>query len=473
MKLENNSSLIVVSNRLPVQITRVHDKLKVERGSGGLVTAMNPVLKEYSGHWLGWPGTTDGEDITDELHDLSVESGFTLHTVDLSAREMEHFYHGFSNEIIWPLFHDLQTRANFVPEYWKTYKKVNKKFADASINISNEEDFLWIHDYHLMHVAKYIREQGIKRKLAFFLHIPFPSVDIFSKLPWRKQILEALLEYDLIGFQTAKDRRNFLTSIRVLLPEAKIKGRGLIIPIIYKDRYVKTGRFSISIDFNEFSKGASESDITQCLWYLKKQTPEWKIILGLDRLDYTKGIPEKLNSFREALRQYPELKTNVTLVQLVIPSRSGVSEYRELKHEIEQLVGEINGEFASPGWVPIHYFYQKLDRKNLYAFYRSASIALITSLRDGMNLVAKEYCACNQEHDGVLILSEFAGAAPQFKKEALIVNPYDIEGVAAAIYQAYKMLPDERAARMKKMRKRIKKYDIYYWLQSFINAGSR
>ncbi|MBN2135946.1 MAG: trehalose-6-phosphate synthase [Acidobacteria bacterium] len=471
MSYLDSHRLVIVSNRLPIQIKKQNGKTTIMRGSGGLITALEPVLRQQHGHWIGWPGTYESIDIEDKLANVSEQTGFTMQPVHLTEEEFQNFYYGFSNEIIWPLFHDLQTRCNFIPVYWKAYLSVNEKFAQTIIEHTTENDFIWIHDYHLMNTATQLRKAGLSNRLAFFLHIPFPSVDIFTKLPWREKILKDLLQFELIGFQTRKDKRNFLSSVKALVPEAKVIAKGSIAKIIYKTHEIKVGNFPISIDFKAFEEAAKKSIIVDEPWYLNNTQIGAKTILGLDRLDYTKGIPEKMKGFRNALYRYPELRKKISLVQLVIPSRSGVSEYKELKAEIEQLVSEINGEFAEPEWIPIHYHYRSLDRNNLYAFYRSSEIALITPLRDGMNLVSKEYCACNINKDGVLILSEFAGAASKLKYDALIVNPYDIEGIADTIYQAFIMEQGEVERRMKNLRKKIRKHNIYRWLNSFIDAS--
>jgi len=463
-------NLITVSNRLPIKLEKEDEDYKIYPGSGGLVTAIEPILKKKHGHWIGWPGITEELELDELLEKFSAESGYKLHPVFLSEEELNLFYYGFSNEVIWPLFHNLQTRCNFVPEYWRTYLNVNRKYAMKIAEVSSEDDYIWIQDYHLMNVGQMIKVLGHSRKTGFFLHIPFPVYDTFSVLPWRAAILDGLLNYDLIGFQTARDRRNFIGNVRAFKPEAKISGRGSIINIKYHDREVKVGSFPISIDFEDFSNRAKNLDLEKCTWNFRKLDSDCKIMIGLDRLDYTKGILERLHAFRNALRRYPDLIKKLTLVQLIIPSREQVPEYQELKAEVERLIGEINGEFTKPDWVPIKYIYDTLDKENLVAFYRTADIALVTPLRDGMNLVAKEYCTCNIDNDGVLILSEFAGAAPQLRKNAIMVNPYDIEGVADAIYRAYNINEKEAARRMKKLRAKVKNNDIYRWVRSSLDS---
>ncbi|MAT40116.1 MAG: trehalose-6-phosphate synthase [Ectothiorhodospiraceae bacterium] len=448
-------------------------KLTMKPGSGGLVTAMAPVLRNRGGLWIGWPGiTSEREDETNGIiHDENQNPGYDLKPVHLNEQEVQNFYYGFANEIVWPLFHDLQSQCNFAPEYWNTYQRVNEKFADVILEHQQPEDFIWIHDYHLMSVARMLRQKGTQSKLGYFLHIPFPPIDIFMKIPWRFQILRDLLQYDLLGFQTPRDRRNFTQCVRALIKEARFKPKKQVQKCIYEHREIYIGYFPISIDYNEFADTAASEAVSNGAWYIHEDLPHQQIILGVDRLDYTKGIPNRFRAFRNFLRNYPELHEQITLIQVVVPSRTHIPMYAQLKEEIERLVGEINGEFTKSGWVPIHYIFRSLSRDELLAYYRTAEIALITPLKDGMNLVAKEYCASTVEEDGVLILSEFAGSAYEFNKHALLVNPYDLEGTAEAIHKAYNMPFEERQKRMKKMRGIVHKHDIFKWVDAFLRAA--
>jgi trehalose 6-phosphate synthase len=466
--------LVIVSNRLPIVLRRGQDgSWHSEPGSGGLITALAPVLRNRGGIWIGWPGTVeeDGVDLAATLARTTADSGYSLRPVTLTARERDRFYLGFSNEIIWPLFHDLQSRCNFDPSYWAAYEAVNRKFAAAVAQAARPGDFVWVYDYHLINVAVALRALGAANPVGFFLHIPFPPLDIFLKLPWRFQILRALLEYDLIGFQTLRDRHNFVQCVRALMKEVVIAGKGQVIGACVNGREVRLGAFPIGIDFHEFAQQAASREVADMAWYIHEALPERQLIFSTDRLDYTKGLPQKLEAFRHALQHYPHLRRNVTLIQVVVPSRTNIPEYDDLKTEVERLVGEINGQFTQAGWVPIHYMFRQLSRTELLAYYRTSEIALITPLKDGMNLVAKEYCAACLE-GGVLILSEFAGAAAQLQRDALLVNPYDIDGVAAAIERAHAMGRDERLARMRAMRRAIRERDIFWWVESFLRAGA-
>jgi trehalose 6-phosphate synthase/phosphatase len=478
--LAPQNRLLVVSNRLPVVLRK--DKAgewSAEPGSGGLVTALLPVLKHRGGTWIGWPGTpvdSASDDLDRALGRAGDALGCALQPVHLDEHEEHNFYRGFANEVIWPLFHDLQTLCNFDPVYWRVYCEVNRKFASAVMRASGPDDFIWAHDYHLMNLASEMRAMGCRSRIGFFLHIPFPAPDVFLSLPWRKQLLKALLEYDMVGFQTLRDRHNFVDCVRALIKDVRIQGKGnvLVAEVHSPDgrkREVRFGAFPISIDFNEFMRSASSAQVAAKAQELHKLLPKRKLVLGIDRLDFTKGIPQKLKAFHDLLTRHPDLQEKISLIQVVVPSRTGIPEYEALRTNIEQLVGRINGQFVRPGgWVPVWYVYSSLTQEELLAYYRAADIALITPLKDGMNLVAKEYCACSIEEDCVLILSEFAGAAAQLARGALLVNPHDVEGVADALLRAHEMSVPERQARMRRLQRSIRNNDIFWWVDAFLQA---
>jgi trehalose 6-phosphate synthase/phosphatase len=472
--VRGRNRVVVVSNRLPFVFHKEPGGTwRIEPGSGGLVSALLPVLRHRGGTWIGWPGTEGrSEGLERTLAETSETAGYSLRPVHLSAQEVHNFYHGFANEIIWPLFHDLQSLCNFDPAYWKVYCDVNQRFAQAIMDTASHEDFIWVHDYHLMNVGAELRALRCRAKIGFFLHIPFPPVDLFVKLPWRARLIEALLHFDLVGFQTLRDRRNFMQCVRALNNEVRFQGKGHIMVAHVGKREVRVGAFPISIDYNAFMRQAAAPAIAERAKELHTLLPKRKLVLGIDRLDYTKGIPHRLNAFHDMLKRYPRLRERMSLIQVVVPSRVDIPEYGELKTTIEQMVGRINGEYVRPGgWVPVWYVYGSLTRSELLAYYRAADIALITPLRDGMNLVAKEYCASSIEEDCVLILSEFAGAATQLRTGAMLVNPYDIEQVADTLKRAYEMDFDERQARMRRMKRAIREYDIFWWVDSFMNAA--
>lgn len=463
--------LVVVSNRLPIAVEDTPAGRRVVPGAGGLVTAMGPVLGDRGGKWVGWLGASGVEETRSALDEASSELGYELEPVELTPQEIEGFYEGFANEVLWPLFHDFIPHCVFDPAFWPVYQAANRKFAEAAAAVSEDGDYLWIHDYHLMRVGAELREMGVRHELGFFLHIPFPSLDIFSKMPWRQRILAGLLDYDLVGFQTHRDLRNFAQCVGALIEGARVYDTGDLIRIEAGERTVRAGAFPISIDYEDFVHRAVENPVSELVARVRSQLPNRKLILGLDRLDYTKGIPERIRSFGLALERYPELRGNVTFLQVVIPSRTRVDEYQHLKDEIDRLIGNVAGRFSQAGWAPLQYIFRRLTQKELLAYYRASDVALITPLKDGMNLVAKEYCTCSLEDNGVLILSEFAGAAAQLSHGALIVNPFDIEQVAEAIHEAVLMDPEEQRERMRPLRESIRRENIYRWVEGFLEAA--
>jgi len=467
--------LVVVSNRLPFAFRRGADGWRAEPGTGGLVTAMLPVLRDRGGTWIGWAGAPGvAQRSARAVEAAAGDAGLELGTVALTADEVRDFYHGFSNAAVWPLFHDLPSFCDFDPAHWAAYCKVNRKYARAVELRAGRTDFVWVHDYHLMNVGMELRRARAARRTGFFLHIPFPSPDIFRRLPWRRQVLEALLEYDVVGMQTRHDVRNFLACVDSLGPPVRIRGGERAATVSLGSRTAQVGAFPISIDYGDFMRSAAMPEVEAKSRELHALLPSRKLVLGIDRLDYTKGITLRLAAFRELLQKHPAMRGRVSLIQVVVPSREDVPHYHRMKTEIEQLVGRINGEFARPGgWVPVWYEYRALSRLELLAYYRAADIALITPLKDGMNLVAKEYCACSIEEDCVLILSEAAGAAEQLGRHALLVNPYDIQGVAAAIRQAHEMPFNERVSRMRAMRRAIRRDDVFRWVDRFLAAAAR
>jgi trehalose 6-phosphate synthase len=483
--------LLVVSNRLPVVLEREPDPsnaaargaLHAKPGSGGLVSALLPVLRDRGGTWIGWSGLAQGADdaeVDGALDEAGRAFGFRLRGVPLTEAEVRGYYEGFANRVIWPLFHDSVDRCTFEPAWWDCYQQVNEKFADA-VAQAGAADFTWIHDYQLIGVAQCLRarqaagasETDSRARLGFFLHIPFPPLDLYLRLPWRFQILRMLLAHDVIGFQTLRDRNNFTDCVRRLLPDVRLVGRGHLVAAQSGERQVLVGVFPISIDFGSYARHAAAPAVAREVERLKAAfPPDRQLILGVDRLDYTKGLPERLRAFDALLRQHPELSQKVSLIQVVVPSREDIAEYAGLKGEVERLVSEINGRWTLPGgWVPIQYVYRPLNRTTLLAYYRCCQVALITPLKDGMNLVAKEFCACSLEEDSVLVLSEFAGAAAQLHGGALIVNPHDLNGVAQALHTAVTMPLSERRGRMRRLRRGISERSVFWWVNTFLRAA--
>jgi trehalose 6-phosphate synthase len=456
--------LIVVSNRLPIVVDTDGESLEIRQSSGGLVSALNAVFRKYPGSWIGWPGVSS---LDREIDSWPNRPEVKLVPVFLSERERQDFYCGFSNEIIWPLFHDLQSRCNFDPSYWNAYVEVNRRFTAAVLEEASPDDLVWVHDYHLALMGSQLREKGGDLNVVYFQHIPFPSWDIFEKLPWGAQIIESMLAFKIIGFQTERDLRNFTNCVANLNLGRVHKWSGEYL-IEHQHGTSTANCFPVSIDYEHFATEAVTPHVEEKLASMREEFSGKRVILGVDRLDYTKGLPERLRSFARALELYPELRKNVSFIQVVVPSREGIPKYQDLKMEVERLVGEINGRYTDAGWIPIHFLYRHLDRPELLAYYRLADIALITPLKDGMNLVAKEYCAADVEEDGVLIISRFAGTAADLGTQALQVNPNDYDQVARQLNSALQMRENERRGRMSSLRAQIRRFDVNYWIESFL-----
>lgn len=465
---------IIISNRLPVQLQISNGTITAVPSVGGLATGMKSVHSGSDSLWIGWSGLTD-EEIPDELS-KDIDKALAEHgssKVRLTADEVDGFYYGFSNRTIWPLFHYFLEYSEFELDSWNTYKAVNQKFADAILEKANDDDTIWVHDYQLMLVPQLVREKRPNISIGFFLHIPFPSYEIFRTLPWREEILEGLLGSDLIGFHTYDYERHFLSSVRRLL------GLEVSFNDIYQDnRVIKVDSFPMGIDYKKFSEAAKEhyqktdnqqSELQQQLNIHKKADPEAKFILSIDRLDYSKGIAKRLNAFEYFLNKYPQYKEKVRLIVLAVPSRSNVPQYQLLKKEIDELVGRINGEFSTVNWTPIWYFYRSMPFENLIDLYASSDIAWLTPLRDGMNLVAKEYIATRTDKTGVLILSEMAGSANEMN-ESLLINPNNFEQIADALYEAINMPKEEQRTRNTHLQKRLERYNVEKWANSFMNS---
>ncbi|RME38225.1 MAG: trehalose-6-phosphate synthase [Deltaproteobacteria bacterium] len=471
------SRMVVVSNRLPAVIQQVENRWEIAAGSGGLVTALEPVVQSRRGVWVGWPGCGEEAPVDALLEQFGEQRGYRLLPVPLSDHQVQGYYHGFSNETLWPLFHDLLGHCRFESATWSVYRDVNDLFASVVARQLEPSDLVWVHDYQLMLVGEFLRRQGCAQRLGFFLHIPFPSPDLLRRLPWKNDLLRGLLAFDVVGFQTLRDRRNFVSGA-AQLPEVRIIGRQRYHTLLQVgDRVVRAGHFPISIDVADFERRAATREVDEAAWYLHENLEGRQLILGIDRLDYTKGLRERFLAFEKALEICPDMRGHSSLLQIVVPSRTDVPEYQRHKEMLDREVGRINSRFGEAGWVPIHYLYRSLDPVQLLAHYRACEIALITPLRDGMNLVAKEYCACSLDNNGVLILSEFAGAADQMGRDALLVNPYDIDATAEAICRAFHMPQEERQQRMRRLRQDLRRHDVHRWVELFlrhllaVNAG--
>ncbi|MBS1783315.1 MAG: bifunctional alpha,alpha-trehalose-phosphate synthase (UDP-forming)/trehalose-phosphatase [Bacteroidetes bacterium] len=452
--------VIIVSNRLPIKVTRKEGVLNYQKSEGGLATALSTIYKQGNNLWIGWAGT-DVNDSEEEkiIKDLSIQN---LSPVFLSSEEINGFYEGFSNGTLWPLFHYCPTYGEYSQEYWQTYKRVNQKFADIIIETATKDDIIWIHDYQLMLVPSLVRKSIPEANIGFFQHIPFPSYEIFRLLPWRKELLEGLLGADIVGFHTFDDVRHFLSSVN------RISGfNNMSNKVRIESRIISADAFPISIDYKKYRALADNAITKRHEQKIRQLINNNQLIISIDRLDYSKGILQRLEAYQIFLQQHPELIGRVTMMQVIVPSRDSVPKYRQLKEEINRLVSEINGQFSIIGWQPIQYFYRSLPIHLLSALYKVADVALVTPMRDGMNLVSKEFVASKLNRKGVLILSEMAGSARELT-EAILVNPNDIWDVANKIFLALNMSESDQIDRMTAMQHTVSQFDIETWLQNFM-----
>ncbi len=448
--------IVVAANRLPVMRTAEGDWAP---SPGGLVRALYPMLRETGGTWVGWTGDPD-----DHAEPFTVE-GVDLHPVPISAEEMNLYYEGFSNDALWPLYHDALRESTYDSEQWDAYRIVNERFATALAEIAPEDSVVWIHDYQLQLVPGLLRAQRPDLTIGFFLHIPFPSVDLFTRLPWRDDIVLGLLGCDLVGFQRPRDAQNFIATVEQLL-EVDVTEDS----VSYEGRTVVAGDYPISIDVAEVEEIATGRATRQRTSQIRARLGDPEVImLGVDRLDYTKGIGLRLRAFAQLLEDERLDPTRHVMVQVATPTREAVEHYQDERASIERLVGEINGRFSRIGLPVVHYLYQTLPYDELVALYRAGDVMLVTPFRDGMNLVAKEYAAAHIDGDGVLVLSEFAGAAEELT-DAVQVNPHDDRALQDAIVEAVEMHRHERRGRMAGLRDQIRKSDVQGWADRFLAA---
>ena len=466
MKSNSNEQdrLIVVSNRLPVTLRREEDGWQESKSAGGLATAMNPILQRTNGIWIGWSGDSSG--IEDEERENILKrwrEEENCIAVDLPAEILQGFYEGFSNQTLWFLFHQFPGFLNFSTEDWEAYVRANEIFRDAVLENLRPNDLVWIHDYQLMLLPQMIREAVPDARIGFFLHIPFPPSGIFRILPHREEVLGGLLGADYIAFHTHSYLQNFRTSLLRILGVHSQMDR-----IIVGNRQVRLEAQPIGIAPDEFTDVLKDPETVRLMQEIRERNPGLQILLGVDRIDFTKGIPERLRAYRKLLKLSPELRGRVVFIQIAVPSRERIPLYQELQQEVNELVGQINGEFGTADWSPIIYLRRNIPREELVALYATADAALVTPLRDGLNLVAKEYVACKPDGNGVLILSEFAGAAAEMG-EALQVNPYDEERTAQTIERALKMPEHEKRERMSALYRRVRRNNVFAWGERFIS----
>ena len=458
------SKIIIVSNRLPIKIKKNKNSYEFINSSGGLATGMDSIHSKKDTLWIGWPGIAEDElnkNILNDLNQFLDTKNFKA--VNLNKKEIKDFYYGLSNKSLWPLFHYFIEYSVFDKSNWDSYKKVNDKFAKCIIENYKEGDLIWIHDYQLMLCPKMVRDLLPNSIIGFFLHIPFPSFEIFRIFPWRVELLKGILGADLVGFHTYNYQRHFLSSVkRILMANVKINR------VSVGTRQVVVNTFPMGIDFEKYNNSAKEY-FNKNHNYFEKNSRNVKNILTIDRLDYTKGIVQRIKAFEIFLDTYPEYLERVKLIMLSVPSRENVSDYKKLKKETDEIVGRINGKYTTVTWTPISYYYRSMSFNQLIELYMKSDIAMITPVRDGMNLVAKEYIATRVNGDGVLILSEMAGASKELF-EAIQINPFDLNNMSESIYRALTMPKEEQIKRNLSMQNRIKRYNVELWANEFINS---
>ncbi len=453
--------LLVISNRLPFTITRRESKIQLNPSVGGLATGLSSLSKTYHNIWIGWPGIAVErvkEKKTRIKRRLKRENCYPIF---IKQHDLEHYYYGFCNRTIWPLFHYFTQYSTYSRSNWDAYIRVNEIFCREIARITKPEDIIWIHDYHLMILPQLLRNRLPEATIGFFLHIPFPSSEVFRILPPRKDIVEGLLGSDLIGFHTYDYAYHFIQTVRRLLGHESSMGQ-----IIVNNRIVRVDAFPMGIDYEKFHRSTEDLSVQREIKKIKKRVGERKIIISIDRLDYTKGIPQRLEAFDCFLDHNPQYREKVTMILVAVPSRTGVEHYAQLKREVDELISRINGKYGTIGWIPIWYLYRFLPFKSLVPLYEIGDIALITPIRDGMNLIAKEYLATKKERKGVLILSEMAGAS-KVLGEAIIVNPNNKDEIADAIKQALSMSEKKQIKLNQVMQRRLKRYNVERWAHDF------
>ncbi|MDT3699041.1 MAG: bifunctional alpha,alpha-trehalose-phosphate synthase (UDP-forming)/trehalose-phosphatase [Thermincola sp.] len=460
------SKIIIISNRLPVSVKKNNGNIEYQKSIGGLATGLKSYHEQADSIWVGWSGIANGEICEEDKNAIQKElrENHQCLPVFLTSDEIDKYYNGFCNNTIWPLFHYFTGKTQYETENWEAYQQVNEKFFLAVKPIIGDNDIIWVHDYQLMLLPKMIKEEYPNTQVGFFLHIPFPSFEIFRLLIWREQILLGLLGADLIGFHTYDYVRHFLNATHRLLGLESNLNR-----ISYEDRYVQVDAFPMGIDYEFFAKEHESDSFQEEVKEIIKETKGIQMILSIDRLDYTKGIPERLRAFGKFLTQNPEYREKVRLNLIVAPSRVDVHIYDELRREIKELVSGLNGKFGTFTWMPVWFFFRSFSQESLIALYRHSDVLLVTPLRDGMNLVAKEYIAAKSDYEGMVVISETAGAANELG-EAVVVNANDYNAIAQGLKTALAMPRDEKIARNKIMHQRLRRFDVEFWASEFLNA---
>jgi len=458
--VRKSRKLVVVSNRGPYRHEGSRGRERWVRAAGGLVAALDPVLQRRGGVWVSAKPAREFDAATIPAPQLSYELG----QVSLKRAEQRGFYEGVSNAVLWPLLHGFEATIPVGEAPWASYVSANQEFAAVTRSMSGRSDLIWVQDYHLMLVPGMLRAKRSKARIGWFCHIPWPSPDTFGILPWREEILEGLLGADILGFHLPEYAEHFrqcverFTSYRVSRDAVR-----------YRRRTVRTIAAPIGVPVDELQAVAIDPEVQRDVERIREATGNRQLILGVDRLDYTKGIPERLAAFERLLRRDKAARSQYALIQVMVPSRTDVKAYADLKREVDRMVGDINGRYADTGRVPVHYLYRNLSQRELFAHYRAADVALVTPLRDGMNLVAHEFAAARTDEDGVLVLSEFAGAARHLQG-AVLVNPYDLEATSEAIHRALTMKAPEKRKRMRALRRAVMRLDVHRWADRYIDA---
>jgi len=456
------SDIVIVSNRLPVHRVRRRGSSTWETSPGGLVSALTPILQDRPSTWIGWIGSTASAPAPfdhEGIHNVPIH---------INRKERSAYYDGFANRTLWPLYHDAIRTPEYHRHWWHPYVEINRRFAEAAAETVARKGTVWIHDYHLQLAPAMLRAMRPDVRVGFFLHIPFPPQELFAQLPWRRELLEGLLGADVIGFQTRRGALNFVQLCHRYLG---LRTTGTTDgALTYHGRRVRAKEFPVSIDFEQFDSLARSERLAERAHELRRRLgADRRIVLGVDRMDYTKGIDIRLRALQELLSAGKLTTAEFVFVQVGVPSRERVADYRSLRADVEQLIGSINGEYGELGRTPIHYLHRSLPVKELVALYRAAEVMVVTPLRDGMNLVAKEYVATRVDNTGALVLSEFTGAVHELG-EALSVNPHDIDGLGSAILDALSLDRAEQDRRMRAMRTVVRRHDVYRWAREFLDA---
>jgi len=468
--IEPMKKIILVSNREPYIHERKQHNITVKRSFGGLVTALDPLIQEHGGTWVAWGSGTADFEVCNKENKIKVpptKEKYYLKRVPISDKEESLFYKGYANSVLWPLFHIFVEKVKVNDEYWNMYYKINERFADSVIEEIDTQSLIWIHDYHLALVPEFIRKKYPEAKIAYFWHIPWPPWEVFGTLPHRSQIIQGLLNSDILGFHTKSYVNNFIQCCNKRINIRTEKNY-----VQLNKHETKVISAPLGIDYASYEYNSVQNDeVRREKKKLRNAYDVDSLILGIDRLDYTKGILNRLRSFEYFLEKNPDFHEKVIMVQIATPSRYEIDEYHNMKKNIDETVGRINARFRTADWIPVHYFYRRIPQNLLLAYYQVSDIALLTPIRDGMNLIAKEYIASRKNH-AVLILSEFAGASEELN-EAIIVNPYDIVSTADALKTAITMPLEEKKNRFQELKKKVKKMDSTWWLNNFLEEWKR